>query len=91
MMRSAPGIGKVMGPLWISLFAGQQGRSQDPPALGFAPQYRSGSSVKRTDYSSGFGNSEVRRVMHQAALSVKTRITRITGWEYYEKKRAEGK
>ena len=92
MMRSAPGIGKVMGPLWISLFAGQQtlDARKISSRFGFAPHpYRSGSSVKRTDYSSGFGNSEVRRVMHQAALSVKTHYPHYR--EYYEKKRAEGK
>jgi len=92
MMRSAPGIGKVLGALWMSLFAGQQtlDARKISSRFGFAPHpYQSGSSVKRTDHSSGFGNSEVRRVMHQVALSVKTHYPHYR--EYYEKKRAEGK
>lgn len=92
MMRSAPGIGKVLGPLWVSLFAGQQTLKarKISSRFGFAPHpHRSGSSVNRTEQSSGFGNSEVRRVMHQAALSVKTHCPHYQ--EYYEKKRAEGK
>jgi transposase len=92
MMRSAPGIGKVLGPLWVSLFAGQQTLEarKISSRFGFAPHpHQSGSSVKRTEQSSGFGNSEVRRVMHQAALSVKTNYPHYQ--KYYEKKRAEGK
>ncbi|MDZ7757773.1 IS110 family transposase [Rhodohalobacter sp.] len=92
MMRSAPGIGKVLGPLWVSLFAGRQtlDARKISSRFGFAPHpHQSGSSVKRTEQSSGFGNSEVRRVMHQAALSVKTHCPHYR--EYYEKKRSEGK
>lgn len=91
-MRSAPGMGKVLGPLWLSLFAGHQ--TLNPRKIssrfGFAPHpHRSGSSVRGTSRSSGFGNSEVRRVMHQAALSVKTHHPHYKA--YYEEKRAEGK
>jgi len=92
MMRSAPGIGKVLGPLWLSLFAGRQtlDARKISSRFGFAPHpHQSGSSVKRTEKSSGFGNSEVRRVMHQAALSVKTHYPHYR--QYYEEKRAEGK
>ena len=92
IMRTAPGIGKVLGPLWVSLFAGQQTLEARKVSsrFGFAPHpHQSGSSVNHTEQSSGFGNSEVRRVMHQAALSVKTHCPHYR--EYYEKKRAEGK
>jgi transposase len=92
MMRTAPGIGKVLGPLWMSLFAGRQtlDARKISSRFGFAPHpHSSGTSVKRIEQSSGFGNSEVRRVMHQAALSVKTYYPHYK--EYYEKKRAEGK
>lgn len=92
MMRTAPGMGKVMGPLWVSLFAGQQTLEarKISSRFGFAPHpHQSGSSVKGIEQSSGFGNSEVRRVMHQAGLSVKTYYPHYQ--EYYEKKRAEGK
>jgi transposase len=92
IMRSGPGVGKVLGPLWVSLFAGQQTLEarRISSRFGFAPHpHSSGSSVHRSEQSSGFGNSEVRRVMHQAALSVKTHYPHYQ--KYYEKKRAEGK
>jgi len=92
IMRTAPGIGKVLGPLWLSLFAGRQtlDARKISSRFGFAPHpHQSGSSVKRAEKSSGFGNAEVRRVMHQAALSVKTHYPHYR--EYYQEKRAEGK
>jgi len=92
IMRTAPGIGKVLGPLWLSLFAGRQtlDARKISSRFGFAPHpHQSGSSVKRAEQSSGFGNSEVRRVMHQAALSAKTHYPHYR--KYYQEKRAEGK
>ncbi len=92
IMGTAPGMGKVLTPLWLSLFAGQH-TLQAPKIcsrFGFAPHpHQSGSSVGGPHRSSGFGNSEMRRVMHQAALSVKTHYPHYTN--YYERKRAEGK
>lgn len=91
-MRTAPGMGPVLGTLWLSLFAGQ---SQLNPRkissrFGFAPHPRSsGSSVRSSERSAGFGNSEVRRVMHQAALSVMAHYSHYQA--YYNQKRAEGK
>lgn len=91
-MRTAPGMGAVLTPLWLSLFVGQG--ELDPRKIssrfGFAPHpHRSGSSVRHSDRSSGFGNSEVRRVMHQAALSVMTHYPHYR--RYYEEKKAEDK
>lgn len=91
-MRTAPGMGKVLTPLWLSLFAGQPELNprKISSRFGFAPHpHRSGSSVRGPDRSTGFGNSEVRRVMHQAALSVKTHYPHYQ--DYYDQKRAEGK
>lgn len=92
LMDTAPGMGKVLVPLWLQLFAGQQTINPRKVAsrFGFAPHpHRSGSSVSSPNRSSGFGNSEVRRVMHQAALSVKTHYPHYR--DYYDRKRAEGK
>jgi transposase len=91
-MRTAPGMGKVLGPLWLSLHAGQQ--TLDPRKVashfGFAPHcYSSGSSVSKPDRSSGFGNSEIRKVAHQAALSVANNYPHYQA--YYQKKEAKGK
>ena len=91
-MRTAPGIGPVLGRYWLSLFAGQQ--KLDPRKVsslfGFAPHpYRSGSSVKKPNRSSGYGNSEMRRLMHQAARSVANHKPHYR--RYYQKKCAEGK
>ena len=91
-MRTAPGIGPVLGRFWLSLFADQQ--KLDPRKVssrfGFAPHtYRSGSSVKSPDRSTGYGNSEMRRLMHQAARSVATHKPHYHN--YYENKLAEGK
>lgn len=92
IMRTAPGIGKVLGPLWVSLHAGQKTLEarRISSRFGFAPHpHRSGSSVRRVDRSTGFGNSEVRKVMHQAALSVATHHPHYR--DYYNQKEAEGK
>lgn len=91
-MRTAPGMGPVLGSLWLSLFAGQKTLEarKISSRFGFAPHpHRSGSSVRGSDRSAGFGNSEVRKVMHQAALSVKTHCPHYQN--YYEEKRDEGK
>jgi transposase len=91
-MRTAPGMGKVLGALWVSLFAGQQSLDGREIAarFGHAPKpYRSGSSVRKRDRSAGFGNSEVRKVLHQAALSVKRNYPHYQA--YYNQKKAEGK
>lgn len=91
-MRTAPGMGPVLGPLWLSLFAGQRTLEarKISSRFGFAPHpHRSGTSVKGADRSAGFGNSEVRKVMHQAALSVITHHPHYKA--YYEQKQAEGK
>lgn len=91
-MQTAPGMGKVLGPLWLSLFAGEDqiNPRKTSSRFGFAPHpHRSGSSVRSPDQSTGFGNSEMRRVMHQAALSVKRNYPHYH--EYYNRKRAEGK
>jgi transposase len=91
-MRTAPGYGAVIGCFWLSSFAGQL--KLDPNKIssrfGFAPHcYRSGSSVGKPDSSSGFGNSEMRRLMHQAARSVATHKPHYR--DYYNRKIAEGK
>lgn len=91
-MRSAPGIGPVIGCFWLCLFAGQQ--TLNPRKIsarfGFAPHpHRSGSSVYQPNHSSGFGNGEMRRLMHQAARSVATHTPHYR--EYYETKKAKGK
>lgn len=92
ILDTAPGMGSVLKPLWLSLFAGQQ--RLDPRKVssrfGFAPHpHRSGSSVKGVDRSTGYGNSEMRKVMHQAAMCVKTHYSHYQ--DYYQRKRAEGK
>lgn len=92
IMRTAPGMGKVLTPLWLSLHAGQQTLSarRISSRFGFAPHpHQSGSSVHQPDRSSGFGNSEMRKVLHQAALSVSTHHPHYQA--YYKRKRAEGK
>ncbi len=59
------------------------------PDLDLLPMGRSGSSVKSPDRSSGHGNSEMRRWMHQPARSVAYHHPHYH--EYYEQKLAEGK
>jgi transposase len=91
-MRTAPGIGPVVGGRWMSLFAGQQ--TLDPGKIcsrfGWAPHpHSSGSSVSKPNRSSGFGNGEMRRIMHQAALSVAQNYEHYAN--YYKRKKAEGK
>lgn len=91
-MQTAPGMGKVLTPFWLGLFAGQQ--QLDPRKIssrfGFAPHSRqSGSSVNKPDQSTGYGNSEMRRLMHQAARSVANH--KVHYHEYYQRKRKEGK
>lgn len=92
MMQTAPGMGKVLTPFWLSLFAGEQ--QLDPRKIssrfGFAPHsHSSGSSVNSPNRSSGHGNSEMRRLMHLAARSVSTHQPHYR--QYLEKKKAEGK
>lgn len=91
-MRTAPGIGPVLGRFWLSQFAGQD--QLDPRKIssrfGFAPHGRSsGSSVKSPDRSTGHGNSEMRKLMHQAARSVANHKPHYR--DYYERKITEGK
>jgi hypothetical protein len=91
-MRTAPGYGRVVGCFWLSVFAGQT--KLDPRKIasrfGFAPHcYNSGSSVSKPDRSSGFGNGEMRRLMHQAARSVATHKPHYR--DYYNKKIEAGK
>lgn len=91
-MRSAPGIGPVLGRFWLSLFSGQEDLDarKISSRFGFAPHaYRSGSSVKSPDRSTGYGNSEMRKLMHQAARSVANHKPHYR--DYYESKIAEGK
>ena len=91
-MRTAPGIGPVTGRFWLSLFAGQDqlNARKISSRFGFAPHGRSsGSSVKSPGRSTGYGNSEVRRLMHQAARSVANHKPHYH--EYYEDKIADGK
>ena len=91
-MRTAPGIGPVVGCFWLSMFTGQY--RLNPRKLssrfGFAPHsYSSGSSIDKPAHSSGFGNTEMRRIMHQAAVSVIKNYPHYRA--YYQRKRAEGK
>lgn len=89
---TAPGIGKVIGCFWLSLFAGEEQLNprQISSRFGFAPHpYQSGTSVKGRQRSSGFGNGDMRRIMHQAARSVATHNTHYKA--YYQRKLAEGK
>ncbi|NGP90288.1 IS110 family transposase [Fodinibius halophilus] len=91
-LRTAPGMGPVLISLWLSLFAGtsELNPRKVSSRFGFAPHpYQSGSSVRGSMHSSGFGNAEVRRVLHQAALSVKTHCPHYR--DYYNRKKAEGK
>lgn len=91
-MRTAPGMGPVLGRFWLSQFAGRS--SLNPRKIssrfGFAPHpHGSGTSVNKPDRSSGYGNSEMRRLMHQAARSVATHKPHYR--TYYQRKRKEGK
>lgn len=91
-IQTAPGIGKVIGCFWLTLFAGdeQLNPRQISSRFGFAPHpYQSGTSVKGKKRSSGFGNGDMRRLMHQAARSVATHHPHYKS--YYQKKLAEGK
>lgn len=91
-MQTAPGMGPVLGRFWLSLFAGRD--ELDPRKIssrfGFAPHsHASGSSVRSPDRSTGHGNSEIRRLMHQSARSVAEHKPHYR--EYYEDKCQEGK
>jgi len=91
-MRTAPGIGPVLGRFWVSLFAGEYKLEsrQICSRFGFAPHERSsGSSVHSPARSTGYGNSEMRKLMHQAARSVANHKPHYH--EYYERKLDEGK
>ncbi|MEX0723639.1 MAG: transposase [Gracilimonas sp.] len=91
-MKTAPGIGPVTVRFWLTLFAGkdQLNARKISSRFGFAPHGRSsGSSVKSPDRSTGYGNSEMRRLMHQAARSVAHHYPHYH--DYYEQKLAEGK
>jgi len=91
-MRTAPGIGPVLGRFWMSLFAGQPklDARKLSSRFGFAPHgCSSGSSVKSPDRSTGYGHSEMRKLMHQAARSVANHKPHYR--DYYEGKIAEGK
>ena len=92
MMRTAPGIGPVIGRLWLSLFTGEEhlNARKISSRFGFAPHgQRSGSSVHSPDRSTGHGNSEMRKLMHQAARSVANHKPHSR--EYYKRKLEEGK
>lgn len=92
ILRSAPGMGKVLTPFWLSLFAGQPELNPRKIAsrFGFAPHsHSSGSSVRAPDRSTGHGNAQMRRLMHQAARSVATHKPHYQ--DYYQGKLAEGK
>lgn len=92
LLRSAPGMGPVWGQLWLSLFAGQSKLNprKISSRFGFAPhQYSSGSSVKKSTQSTGFGNASMRKVAYQAARSVATHHPHYR--DYYQRKTAEGK
>lgn len=92
ILRSAPGMGKVLTPFWLSLFAGQSVLNPRKIAsrFGFAPHsHSSGSSVQSPDRSTGHGNAQMRRLMHQAARSVATHKPHYQ--DYYQGKLAEGK
>lgn len=91
-LRTAPGIGPVIAGFWLSLFAGQDqlNARKISSRFGFAPHGQtSGSSVKSPERSTGYGNSEMRRLMHQAARSVATHHPHYH--DYYQQKLAEGK
>ncbi|WP_103664590.1 IS110 family RNA-guided transposase [Gracilimonas amylolytica] len=91
-LRTAPGIGPVIARFWLCMFAGkdQLNPRKISSRFGFAPHGRSsGSSVKSPDRSTGYGNSELRRLMHQAARSVANHKPHYH--QYYEKKINEGK
>jgi len=90
LMRTAPGIGPVLGRFWLGLFAGED--KLDPNKIasrfGFAPHaHQSGSSVKSPNRSTGHGKSEMRKLMHQSARSMATHHPHYRN--YYEKKLAE--
>ena len=91
-MRTAPGIGPVIGRFWLSLFAGETILNPNKIAsrFGFAPHaHRSGTSVHKPNRSTGHGNAQMRKLMHQAARSVATHHPHYR--HYYESKIREGK
>lgn len=91
-MRSAPGIGPVLGRFWLSLFAGKNELNprKISSRFGFAPHAQSsGSTVHSPGHSTGYGNSEMRRLMHQAARSVAHHKPHYR--DYYQNKLSEGK
>jgi|GEM_PF-954062 len=90
LLRTAPGMGKVLTPFWVGMFAGQL--QLDPRKIssrfGFTPHsYGSGTSVHSPDRSTGHGQAEMRRLMHQAARSVATHHPHYRA--YYNNKLAE--
>lgn len=92
LLKSAPGVGKVIATKWITLFCGQQ--TLNPRKIssrfGFAPHaYNSGSSVRQTTRSSRYGDPEMRKLMTLAARSVLTHTKHYR--EYYRQKLQEGK
>lgn len=92
IMQTAPGMGKVLTPFWLSLFAGQKHLNprEISSRFGFAPHsHDSGTSINNPDRSSGHGNSEMRRLMHQVARSVSTHKPHYR--QYLQKKKSEGK
>lgn len=91
-MRTAPGLGEVITPVWISMFGGRArlDSRKISSRFGFAPHpSTSGSSVKKAPTSSGYGNSYFRGLMYQAARSVATHHPHYSA--YYKRKIAEGK
>lgn len=91
-MRTAPGLGKVITPVWISMFAGRHKLNprKISSRFGFAPHpVTSGSSVHRPATSSGYGNGYIRGLLHEAAQSVTTHYPHYQ--EYKQRKLAEGK
>lgn len=91
-LQSAPGVGPVVGTYLLTVFAGHErlNPKQVTSRYGFAPHpYISGSSVRKKSRSARFGNPEMRRLMHQAALSVATHHPVYQ--HYYQRKIAEGK
>lgn len=75
LMRTAPGIGPVIGTYWLCLFAGQPelNARRISSRFGFAPHaHDSGSSVNKPPRSARYGNATMRSYMHQAARSVST-------------------
>lgn len=89
---TAPGVGEVIASFWLTLFARKDHLNprQISSRFGFAPhEFQSGTSIYKKKRSAQFGNTEMRKLMHQAARSVSYHHAHFG--DYYHRKLEEGK